>query len=266
MWLTEHVPTSEQNVAEELTGDKVVPKPSYSLGELSDASGASERTIRYYQNERLLPKPDKQGRDGIYRDDHVERLRLINELRDRGLSLHTIRELVVNDNPARTVSAWLGVDATLSAPWSDDRPRTLTQDELRATVANTEAGVIGELQDARYAHRNHDGSWDVPSPALLDLALQLRAAGVDIEIAGRIRDLLRGRLSKAVEDTVKLLVDRAGSGFAGAASAEELATALGALRPIAREMSSLILAQEVERALHELVESRPFGNNRSGRH
>ena len=230
---------------------------SYSLGELADASGISERTIRYYQNERLLSKPDKQGRDGVYRLDHLERLRLINELRDRGLTLQTIRELVVNDNPARTVSTWLGVDATLSAPWSDDKPKAVSQDELRKITVSAAPGAIGELQDAGYVRRRPDGRWDVPSPALLDLALQLNRAGIDIEIAGRIRDLLRRRLSKAVEDTVKLLVERAGAGFAGTGSAEELATALGALRPIAREMSSLVLAQEVERALHELVEKRP---------
>ena len=96
---------------------------TYSLGELAAASGVSERTIRYYQAEHLLPRPAKKGRDAVYADDHLERLRLIGELRDRGLTLHTIRELVATDHPARTVSEWLGVDATLTAPWSDDRPR-----------------------------------------------------------------------------------------------------------------------------------------------
>ena len=72
-----------------------------------------------------------------------------------------------------------------------------------------------------------------------------------------MRDLLRRRLSKAVDDTVKLLVERTGTGFAGGASADEVATAIGALRPIAREMSSIILAQEVERALADLVQSGP---------
>ena len=56
---------------------------------------------------------------------------------------------------------------------------------------------------------------------------------------------------------MKLLVERTGAGFAGGASAEELATALGALRPIAGETTSLILAQEVERALRELVGAGP---------
>ena len=81
------------------TGEPV----TYSLGELAAASGVSERTIRYYQAEHVLPRPTKKGRDAVYADDHLERLRLIGELRDRGLKLHTIRELVANDHPARTV-------------------------------------------------------------------------------------------------------------------------------------------------------------------
>lgn len=233
-----------------------------SLGQLAAASGVNERTIRYYQAEKLLAKPDKQGRDGVYRSEHLERLGLIVELRDRGLSLQTIRELVVNANPARTVATWLGVDATLSAPWSDDRARVLRLDELRSVAADPAPGVLAELQQAGYVRPRADSTWDLPSPALMDLALQLRDAGIDIEISGRIRDMLRRRLAKAVDETVKLLVDRAGSGFAGAASPDELSVALGALRPIAREMSSVILAQEVERALATLVEKLPRELNR----
>lgn len=238
---------------------------AYSLAELAEHSGVSERTIRYYQAEKLLPKPEKRGRDGVYRDDHLERLRLISELRDRGLTLQTIRELVANANPARTVAVWLGIDATLSAPWSDDRPRTVASDELRELVGDAPPGALGELRDAHYVRSNADGTWSVPSPALLDLAVQLRRAGVDIDISGSIRDLLRRRLGRAVDDTVTLLVGRTGTGFAGAASPDELATAIGALRPIAREMTTVILAQEVERALAQLVHTRPRELTRGNR-
>lgn len=238
----------------------------YRLSELAETSGVSERTIRYYQSEKLLPRPVKRGRDAVYDEGHLERLGLIAELRDRGLTLGTIRELVANEHPNRTVSEWLGVDSTLSAPWSDDRPRTLTHDELVDLVAQRDGrpGLIGELNDAGYVETQPDGSWLVPSPELLDHALQLRQAGIDIDVSARMRDLLRRRLSRAVDDTVTLMVERAGSGFAGAANADDLATAIGALRPIARATTGVILAQEVERALARLVESGP-GSMRSAR-
>ncbi|MBA3304174.1 MAG: MerR family transcriptional regulator [Acidimicrobiia bacterium] len=240
------------------------PTEELGLEDLSLRSGVSPRTIRFYQTARLLPNPAKRGRHAIYREAHLERLRLIGDLRDRGLNLSAIRQLVAVEHPGRTVAAWLGVDATLSAPWSDDRPRVVSQDEVEALVGDRRAGVRSELQDAGYIEPSTSGTWLIPSPALLDTTLQLFDAGIDIDLSGRLRDMLRRRLARAVDDAVKLLADRTGSGFAGGATPAELATAIGALRPAAREVTSLILAQEVERALHEFVErrARPGRSNR----
>ncbi|MBK9181154.1 MAG: MerR family transcriptional regulator [Acidimicrobiales bacterium] len=228
-----------------------------SLTTLADESGLPARTIRYYQSERLLPHPERRGRDAVYREEHVQRLALIAELRDRGLSLGTIRELVTADHPVRTVAEWLGLDATLSAPWSDDRPRAVTREELRELVGRDQPGLLGELEAAGFVEPGDDGTWVVPSPALLDLALGLRDAGIDLEISGRLRDLLDRRLAQAVDAAVALLVARTGTGFAGNATPAELTTALAALRPAARDMTSLLVAHQVERALRRLVESGP---------
>lgn len=228
----------------------------YSLAELADASEMTERTIRYYQSEKLIPKPVKQGRERRYDDAHLERLALIVDLRDRGLTLNTIRDLVDNDDPTQTVASWLGVDAALGVPWSDDRPRTLTLAELRDLVGDQAPGVLAELADAGYTRRGTDGMWTVPSPGLVDLALQLRRAGVDIEIAGHIRDVLRKRLTKAVDETIEFLVDRWKADSLAEGGRDRLVSTLGTLRPVAGEMTGLILAQEVERALGDLVTSR----------
>jgi DNA-binding transcriptional MerR regulator len=237
----------------------------YGLTELVERSGVPARTIRWYQSEGLLPKPTKRGRDAVYTEDHLQRLQLIAELRDRGLTLTAIRDLVGRDRPARTVAEWLGIDATLSAPWSEDRPRIVDRRELAELTSGRRAGLLAELQDAGYIQPGDAGTWLVPSPALLDLALQLHDAGVDVDLTGKLRDLLRRRLSKAVDDAVKLIVGRTGAGFAGSATPEEVATAIGALRPIARETTSLILAQEVERALRQLVDAGPAAIARSQR-
>ena len=191
---------------------------------------------------------------------------MIAELRDRGLTLVAIRDLLARDRPSSTVAEWLGIDATLTAPWSDDRPRIVTRDELTAMIDGRRAGLLAELQDAGYVEAADPGAWLVPSPALLGLALQLHDAGIAVELSAQLRDLLRRRLAKVVDDAVKLLVERAGAGFAGNATPAELATAVGALRPVARETTGLILAQEVERALRQLVDSGPAAMARARRH
>jgi DNA-binding transcriptional MerR regulator len=241
----------------------------HSLDELAELSGVSRRTIRYYQAERLLPRPHRTGRDAVYGDDHVERLELIGELRDRGLSLQTIRQLVTTEHPAHTVSKWLGIGATLGTPWSADRPRRVDRDELVRIVdpsGTRPKGLIGELAEHGYVAVQPDGTWEIPSPALLDAALELLDAGVAIDISAQIRDLFRRRMAKAIDDTVELLVERSGAGFAGRGTPEEVATAMNALRPIAGETVSVILAHEVDRALADLARKGPRPRSRSRRH
>lgn len=243
------------HMSEEPEADNAV---QFSLAELAETSGVTERTIRYYQNEKLLPKPAKKGRDAIYDESHRDRLAVITELRDRGLTLQNIRDLVSSRLPTRTVSDWLGIDNSLSAPWSDDRPQTVSHDELIALISTTgevPRGLITELHEFGYVEPQPGQTWTIPSPILLDHALRLRDAGIEIEVSSMIRDLLRRRLSRAVADAVSLIVERTGTGFAGTATPDELETALGALRPIARETSSVILAQEVELALAKLMQS-----------
>jgi hypothetical protein len=133
----------------------------------------------------------------------------------------------------------------------------------RACHGKASKGLIAELHDAGYVELRPGRSWLIPSPALLDHALRLREAGIDIEVSALIRDLLRRRLARVVSDTVKLLVERTGAGFAGNASPDELATALGALRPIARETSGVILAQEVEIALANLMQAGASTSNKT---
>ena len=157
---------------------------------------------------------------------------------------------MAHERPARTVAEWLGIDATLTAPWSDDRPRIVDRDELAAMIerppARAARGAAGRrLRERRptaargscRARRCSTSRCSSTTPASTSSS------------AAKLRDLLRRRLAKAVDDAVKLIVERTGAGFAGDATPDELATALGALRPIARETTSLILAQEVERAL-----------------
>jgi hypothetical protein len=97
----------------------------------------------------------------------------------------------------------------------------------------------------------------IRSPTLLDLALQLHEAGIDIEVTGQATELLRRRLARAVDDLIALFVERSGARFAGQASRDELATALNTLRPIAREAAGIIVAHEIEHGLRRLLEAGP---------
>ncbi len=238
-------------------------EPGYRLAELAARSGVSVRTIRFYQSVDVLPRPDRQGRVAVYRERHLERLRLIAELRDRGLTLGTIRHLLGRRaSPGMSVGDWLGLDHTLGGPWSEDRPRVVSDSELTDVLGARPSRLRSQLERTRYLERQPGATWLVRSPTLLDLALQLHDAGIDVEVTGQATELLRRRLARAVDDLIVLFVERSGAGFAGQASRDELASALTALRPIAKEAAGIILAQEVERGLRGLLEVGPTPTRR----
>ena len=240
---------------------------AYGLAELATRSGLPARTIRFYQSADVLPRPDRRGRSAVYREHHLERLRLIAELQDRGLTLSAIRQLLGRRaSPGMSVGDWLGLDETLRGPWSEDRPRVVDDDELADALGTRPPGLRGRLERSHYLERQPDGLWLIRSPALLDLALQLQDAGVDIELTAQATDLLRRRLARAVDDLIVLFAGRTGAGFGGRASMEELAISLHARRPIAREAAGIILAHEVERGLQGLLQAGPtFVRRRSQR-
>lgn len=66
--------------------------PSYTASDLASRAGVSERTVRYYVVEGLLPAPAGRGRGAHYGAGHLTRLKLIRAIQQAGNDLETIRE------------------------------------------------------------------------------------------------------------------------------------------------------------------------------
>ncbi len=72
-----------------------MPHPDLSSGDLARATGTTVRTIRFYEEEGLLkPAVVSDGGHRRYTEDDLERLRLISDLRELGLSLCDIRSIL----------------------------------------------------------------------------------------------------------------------------------------------------------------------------
>jgi DNA-binding transcriptional MerR regulator len=62
----------------------------YTIRDLSELTGYSLRTIRYYVQEGLLEPPAGRGRGGFYFDSQLDQLRLIKSLQEKGMKLTSI--------------------------------------------------------------------------------------------------------------------------------------------------------------------------------
>ena len=102
---------------------------SWTLAELSDETGLSPRTIRYYISRGLMDGPVVAGRGAIYGKEHLARLQAIQKLQGQGAMLSEIGRLLEGqpsstDLPspeswrayplARDVMVWVRADI---APW-----------------------------------------------------------------------------------------------------------------------------------------------------
>jgi len=256
-------PRNEASEATQGDGDA----REYTVDELAFATGVPSRTIRFYQFKGVLSRPARRGRVALYDDRHIERLRLIGELQDRGLSLRAVRHVLRQDSEdARLLSGCLGPGESLDKPWSDDRPRTVRQDELEELVGQRPPGTIASLVQFGVVEREQTGpapSYRIPSPGLLKVTLALQASSIDVETAVRAGEIIRRRLRTAARELVDYFSKRAGQGFGRSTAPDEIGAAMDALRPLAGEVARLMFTRQIEHALRE--RSRSTGRRVSSR-
>jgi DNA-binding transcriptional MerR regulator len=228
--------------------------PTLTIDDLAREVGIPTRTIRFYQSKRLLPRPEMRGRVAHYGAPHVERLRRIAELQDRGLKIKAIRELLERVERGETrLEEWLGLEDRLREPWTTDAPRLVDEPELAALAGDLRPGRLAGLVRHGLVVRK-GAAFLVPSPALLQLTLRLEAAGVELDVAAGLQRTLRKRLSRTAEELARPILSRGAARPRGWRAAP-LGDALRELRPIALDAVQLVFAQEMERVLREWVAS-----------
>jgi DNA-binding transcriptional MerR regulator len=239
-------------------GDRTGPE-QYTVDELSARTGVSSRTIRFYQTEDILPAPVRRGRIALYTQQHIERLRLVSTLQARGLRLTAIRDVLRRARPdSVSMKAWLGLDETLRAPWTEDEPRTIAPRDLDRLLDDHGSITAAALEGADLLRRGPgEADHTLTSPALLHITLQLDTAGIDLDTAVRAASILRDRLGPAAVQLVGHFADRVGQGFGRDATPRELARAFDTLRPLGVEAVRIIFAQEMQRALRDLLGAEP---------
>lgn len=110
------------------------------IGELSAATGASPRSLRYYEQLGLIASERSASGQRHYRADMVERVRLIRQLLAAGLGTEVIGEVLpcVHDPSSRT-------------PWLAERLETELEriDDQMACLAATRKTLAAVIADYR---------------------------------------------------------------------------------------------------------------------
>lgn len=105
----------------------------YTTGEIARLCGVSVRTVQYYDSRNILaPSALTEGGRRLYSENDLEKMKTICFLRDIGLSINSIGDILSEDNSGKVLSALLDQHES----W------------LRKEIAETQA-KLGMLTDFR---------------------------------------------------------------------------------------------------------------------
>jgi DNA-binding transcriptional MerR regulator len=224
----------------------------YTIDELASVARLPSRTIRFYQSRGALMPPEIRGRVAYYGQAHLERLKLIAQLQDRGLRIDAIRDLLASiDRGELDLAEWLGVEEQVQAPWANDQARTVTEKELYEIAGSRRPGLLADLVRTRLVER-HGDVYLVESPALLSIAMKLGEAGIDLEMAAQATAIVRKYFARTAADLVAMFLKRVDDGDLAPRDVTRL---FEVVRPLGMEAVRVIFGRAMERELRGLYES-----------
>jgi len=181
------------------------------VDELATRVGLPVRTIREYQTMGLLPSPERRGRIGIYRTAHVDRLQLIGRLQERGYSLAGIRDLVGSWRDGADLGEVLGLEAD-QLVHLDEPGAPATPEQLAAALPAFVPDRLDDLLATGVVEACGPGRYCVPSPSLLQLAVDALAAGYEPDAVLGLLTTIRDATAVIATATIDLLTGRLASG------------------------------------------------------
>jgi DNA-binding transcriptional MerR regulator len=231
------------------------PVNDLTIDELARKVGLSVRNLRSHQARGLLPPPEVRGRVGYYGPEHVDRVRLIQELQNEGLKLDGIKRLL--EESSGTGAGLLRVKHAAEAFEEAEGSEVVSLAELgeRFGVGPGELKLVDRAVRLGLLVPLGGDLYEVPSPTLLGAAESVVARGISLAHALDLVEELQRHSRTVSEKFVKLFLDDVWKPFSDAGMPaeqwSELADSMDELRPLA----ALALMTVFRRTLSDEVEA-----------
>lgn len=226
----------------------------YTLDQLEELSGVPARTIRFYRQSGLIEPPRRVGRQAFYAPDQLARLRFIAALRSRGMGLEAVAKFLADpQGEQESFTVLLALQDTLLEPWIEDRSAVVDAPEIKRLMGPRNVNVLADLEHFGLVKRESPESdtYEVSSMALLRLAADMDAIGIEPEIAAAAWAAMQERMAKLADDLVTIFGEDPAYGLTSEDTASAIGAAFVRLRPVAMRAVQVAFAQEMQRALVE---------------
>src|SRR4051794_19814446 len=241
--------------------------PQMTVEQLAYETGMSVRNIRNHQSRGLLPAPEIRARTGYYGEQHVERLRLIQEMQAQGFKLTAIKRLI--GEHGGDADRFIDLRRAVTAPFDNEQPEFLTLADLaeRFGPADQNGKAIEKAMKLEILVPVDDERFEVPSPSLLRAAEEVVSLGIPLEAAVEVVEKVHRNSQSVARAFVSLFLDQVWKPFDRAGRPderwEEITESIERLRPLASEALLAVFKQkmtaQVEEAFGKLIEEKPKG-------
>lgn len=128
----------------------------YTTGELARLCGVSVRTVQYYDTRNILsPSELSEGGRRLYSEDDLKTMRVICILREIGLPLNVIGQLLSESDPGSVIHLLLDQQAQVLREEIGERQTKLQLlEELQQQIKNTERFSVNSISDIAYQMEN----------------------------------------------------------------------------------------------------------------
>jgi DNA-binding transcriptional MerR regulator len=240
-------------------------EPEYTIDEVAQRTGMTTRNIRAHQSRGLLPPPQVRSRTGFYGAEHIDRIRLIQEMQADGFNLKAIQRVLEASNGATEEA--LGFRRAVLTAFADEEPEFTTSEEIAARLGGigpANAKLLRKAEKLGLIRPLGEGRFEVPSPTLLRAGEQLVSLGVPVSHMLAVAEQITRHSRAIAQAFVRLFVDDVLGGQPSRTdrTAEEWARvreALERLTPLATESVRAAFQQTMGHAVERELNETPLG-------
>ena len=241
-------PTAHRRIVSHVTSDD---DKEVTIDELGRMIGMTVRNIRAHQSRGLLPPPLLRGRTGYYGTEHVDRLKLIQELQAEGFNLELIKRML--EGARGSSSEVLRFRHALQRGWQGEEPVNVGIAQLIAEWGTADPRLLMKALAAGLVRQLPDGRFEVPSPRLAKAGRELMALGVPVERSIDFTADVRKQADRLAQTYVDLFLETVWTPFEQAGSPREgwpaVQGALDRMLPLASDSLLAIFALAMKDAV-----------------
>ncbi|NYI45107.1 DNA-binding transcriptional MerR regulator [Nocardioides aromaticivorans] len=210
------------------------------LEELTERTGLTVRTVRFYTSRGLVPPPIRRGRSGYYSAEHIARIELVLELQSHGFTLSAIERYVAGI-PDDATPEEIALARTMLAPWQSDLPVEMDLAQLeRKAGRELSADDLATLQ-ALGVLRVRGSSYLVASNQLA-IGVRLLELGFPREVAVAAAAVYQEHGEQMAKELYEVINEQLAPLYDDAATSEHFREIMERLKPLS--VGGLVTAYE----------------------